>query len=259
MISFYLLSDFHSEMRNDPKSDLNKILKNIEKNDDNINICLIAGDFDSPFKPNFKQLLSIVKSHFNYVFYVPGNHEYYHTKEKKSIEETDDYIKKLCIDTNVIFLQCDEYNIKIEDIEINILGCTLWSNISKVGYELISDSRFIFSDINQYLNLHQKHLSWLEDKINNNSDKKYIIVTHHLPSFKLIHSKFNPDDKDNINTAFASDLDHLVSKSLLWVCGHSHERMKIDNMRLNPIGYPREKRQTTYSYHPIFIINTKNE
>lgn len=81
----------------------------------------------------------------------------------------------------------------------------------------------------------------------NDTELPTVVITHHLPSRRLIHDRFKGFD----NSGFCSSLlDHVELRNMkLWVCGHTHEYVSdtICDGRIiyaNPIGYPNEKRTT---------------
>jgi hypothetical protein len=55
---------------------------------------------------------------------------------------------------------------------------------------------------------------------------KYIIITHHAPSYLCIPGCFDGDD---LNSCFASKLDYLFEhKNMLgWIFGHTHHNIDI--------------------------------
>jgi hypothetical protein len=77
-----------------------------------------------------------------------------------------------------------------------------------------------------------------------------VVVVHHLPSFRLIHSRFAIN---SINCCFASDSipEHLLSRAKLWCAGHSHAHTMTRfessppsskaTAVVNPVGYPGEE------------------
>ena len=83
-----------------------------------------------------------------------------------------------------------------------------------------------------------------------NTDLPTVVITHHLPSRRLIHDRFKNFD----NSGFCSDLlDRVELRNMrLWVCGHTHEYVDtICDGRIiyaNPVGYPHEKRKTEICY-----------
>jgi hypothetical protein len=89
---------------------------------------------------------------------------------------------------------------------------------------------------------HKKSLDYINHVVGENSDKKYIVVSHHCPSKKSIHPKYAHDTI--MNAAFASDLDDFIAyrpQIKLWTHGHTHEPFDytIGETRVvcNPRGY----------------------
>jgi hypothetical protein len=74
----------------------------------------------------------------------------------------------------------------------------------------------------------------------NASSQAKVVVTHHLPSWRCVDSRYA---QSVTNAAFCSDLDDLIGKASLWIHGHTHvslDRM-LEGTRVvcNPRGYPR--------------------
>ena len=69
---------------------------------------------------------------------------------------------------------------------------------------------------------------------------KRVVVSHHLPSFKLVDPCFSGSP---LNGAFVSDLDDIISSGNIdyWIYGHSHKniRAKIGDCLCvsNQLGY----------------------
>ena len=66
------------------------------------------------------------------------------------------------------------------------------------------------------------------------------MLTHYVPSFKLIEPKYSKYGK--LNTLFATDLEYLIQKPIeAWICGHTHSilDMKINNIYcgINALGH----------------------
>ena len=231
----------------------------------------ILGDLGYPYHKNFMEFLSQVSKIYKKVFFVPGNHEYYQydVQKAQTIEEINLKIKKICSSfDNVFMLNNNEY---ILDNYI-ILGTTLWSKIPEEYEEMIkyniNDYNDIYYNLNnekrlittQFINAEYiKNLNWLENTIEKYKDKKKIIImTHHLPSLKLIHKKY---DSCPVNCAFASDLDYLIEKYVnikYWLCGHTHSHVKatINNCLCiaNPFGYNEKNEVENKAYDKQKII-----
>jgi len=80
------------------------------------------------------------------------------------------------------------------------------------------------------------------DFLEANPDKKVVMMTHHAPSFKSKHPRY--EDSDRLNHAYYSALDMLIMNNpqiKVWVHGHTHEShdYQIGETRIicNPRGY----------------------
>lgn len=217
---------------------------------------IIAGDFSQPLdhngKPNeiFIYHLRKLRSMYKYVIYVTGNHEYYRCLDLfMTTQDVDHIIEKMCDSLDIHFLQksCWIHPLK----NILFAGCTLWSQIDYGGKTNCNDFMRIFDSTSKYLELHNDHKSWLENiiketreipqLIETHASIKTIVVTHHLPTLKMIGDSY----KKQNNTAFATDLDYLLETPLIaWFCGHSHcPKTEYVNGILvvnNATGYPHE-------------------
>ncbi|AYV80974.1 MAG: metallophosphoesterase [Harvfovirus sp.] len=214
----------------------------------------ICGDLGLPYLDSYDNFLAACSKNFTQVFLIAGNHEYYQWKRSSGETFTIDEVH-LEIETivkkynNIHFLNNKSY---ILEDEFVILGTTLWSEIQPENYfnasYQINDFKHIYYSENKTTSLitpkyitekFHENVNWLKTSINAFSDKKIIILTHHLPSFQLIHERFKTS---KLNCCFASDLDYLMTDSVIyWLAGHTHcsFNIKINNTRciVNPKGY----------------------
>lgn len=205
-------------------------------------LLVIAGDLGDPEHSSYVQFLDWAAARWAQVVLVAGNHEYY----GRNLGQTIELIRKLAgAWDNVHFLHQD----KLELNGLTILGTTLWSQIDPdLAHELansLNDWNQIKS-FNYYLQNrhHSQQVKWLEKRLGELilADKPTLIVTHHLPSYQLIHPHMAGSD---LNCAFASHLDYMLSHPIkAWICGHTHYPMQatINKVPLvvNPVGYPDE-------------------
>ena len=208
----------------------------------------LLGDIAIPKKHPTKwmQFMTHMASKYTKVFYLIGNHESY----GYSIEKTVSFIKeKLQSLDNVFYL---EAGIKYELEDYIVVGCTLWTDIDLGTALLMNDMQNIKTEdykrlpVEKLQEWHHRDKTWLETVLPNITENasKVIVVTHHMPSMKLIHPKFqSPSDMKYVR-GFASPLDHLVKYTDLWLFGHTHAYtdMMLKNTRCycNPMGYPGE-------------------
>ena len=76
--------------------------------------------------------------------------------------------------------------------------------------------------VHDYDQLHEACRAFLVKELINVTNKKTIVVTHHLPTFFNYPEKYKYSE---LNTAFATELLDLIELSNVdyWIFGHSHE------------------------------------
>lgn len=221
MTSFQISSDLHIEYQNN----------------DNINpfdyitpaadILILAGDIGSLYK--IEQLtffLQKIADSFKYVLYVPGNNEYYTCSGylpvsmdelETRLYDLQDIIKNLYIlNQNSVIIN-----------NICIVGCTLWSKPEcKVPPFIV---RINGMNTYKYKNNHYKDLEYIKKIIKYSQDKKYklIVVTHYVPTYKILQN--NRNKRQNFISLYASKLDYLLDKNMVnvWISGHIHSNFDI--------------------------------
>lgn len=206
----------------------------------------LCGDIGNPWRRAYKVFLDWCSAHFESVFLVAGNHEYH---SNHSIAETDAQIETICKEfSNVFFLQKKA----VQTPYGTVLGCTLWSNILAKEREAverrIADFVRIPNCTVEYVRKrHRDHASWLEAQLQHSAAhlEPTFVLTHHLPSYFLLDSTYS---ETGINSAFATDLEHLATPQLeAWFCGHTHRAVhacvKGAHFVVNPFGYPLENRK----------------
>lgn len=216
---------------------------------------VLAGDIGIPELKSYRIFLEWCSSRWKHIFLVAGNHEYYtyRCSTKSDMKTKQALIQEICSEfSNIHFLNCDSFYLQEEGIRI--LGCTLWSDIpeAKLGKAIayMNDTRFIVEKDNIFITpqrvseLHKEEKTWLENQILQCQQNKEecLVITHHLPSFSLIHEKYKAHP---LNVCFASECESLIHSPVKgWICGHSHTAMEITihdvPCRLNPYGYPGE-------------------
>lgn len=182
------------------------------------------------------------------IVYVAGNHEFYGKNRLEVLAR----LRIAAKETGVHFLDNEEVVIN----GVRFLGATLWTDFKLFGedlkmdcmlegesslndFRLIEEGEWNFSAIDS-INLHNESVTWLTKAIREPFDGKTVVVTHHLPSADSVVARFK---KDLLSACFASKLDHLMGKPVLWVHGHTHDNLdyEIRGTRVvcNPRGYCR--------------------
>ncbi|MDY0104098.1 MAG: metallophosphoesterase [Lentimicrobium sp.] len=212
-------SDLHLEFEHNSKHLANYPLKVCGE------VLVLAGDIIPLQDVHLNHaFFSFVSTHYEKVFWVPGNHEFYHNdmaefKPSFNIQLRD----------NIHIVN----NIALDYKGINFIFSTLWSHISKPNekiieqgvadfdYITVNGKKFRSSDYNK---LHRESLDFLEKSLTSSS-KKTVVVTHHLPS-QLCNAAEHSGSK--INEAFCVDLTEFIQrcKANFWIYGHSHFNQK---------------------------------
>ena len=217
--------------------------------DDKESVLILAGDVGLLSKQRtWLPFIESARKQFRYVFWIAGNHEFYHgniTKHRISDCIIENKLENVY--TNKLILKREK---------IAVLGTTLWTDFDKGNpismmdiqqglndYRLIKvGSEYSRLKPEYILTSHYKEKKQLFSDVNYYSDLGYkiIVVTHHHPSRQGIVEGY----RDNaLNGAYVSDLDREVSDLNIeyWICGHCHTAMSysIGNTEVicNPCGY----------------------
>lgn len=261
MLRFQYFSDIHIEFYNENLPKIHRMfIDKLEKQQDKPNVLLIAGDIGMPSRPSYSTFLQSLSPLYDKIYITTGNHEYY-KMPYSSVADLDNYCRDICRampQDNVVFLQNDAYKIKDN---LSIYGGTFWTDIPQEkeytimncvnDYKLIPNMTPSLSSL-----LHEKSVSLLNYHVNleQNHDVKWIVMSHHMPSFDLIDPKYKQHNTD-LNYAFASEIQIAKDPRIeAWVYGHTHSATQKGKYYCNPIGYPGENRNWTLFKE--FSINT---
>ena len=198
----------------------------------------------------FRDFLKRVSFQFPHVIYVAGNHEFYHGRWDASL----DHLREECAKfPNVYFLERD---MKVID-NVVFVGGTLWTDMNKEDSltmftirSIMNDFKVIKKDNDNWTNLkpvdttirHRKTLDYIRLIVDENKDKKCVVVGHHSPSFLSAHELYKDDTL--MNGAYHSSLEEFIMdrpQIKLWTHGHTHYAFDyvIGETRVvcNPRGY----------------------
>jgi predicted phosphodiesterase len=208
-----------------------KDILNCFDNDDSDTI-ILAGDLGNPFSDHYLDLLNKCKEQYKYVLFIAGNHEFYQDRTETDVEEK---LESLSWETNTIFLQKHSWRHPSGTV---ISGCTLWTDISPTTFAYVRNkhSLLTYSDV---VEIHQDHKQWIESV----AAETDIMVTHHLPTVKMVDPKYG---NSPYNDGYASPMEYLFKPPLkLWICGHTHTASRKYTNGIpcmsNPLGYPEDK------------------
>jgi DNA repair exonuclease SbcCD nuclease subunit len=222
---------------------------------------ILAGDIvvyeyfkrpNSPKRAHFIRMLQQYCDNYELVIMVPGNHEYYNSGDLLAYTRYSELVRVAVLRDNLVLLN-DNY---INHNDVVIYGTTLWSDLRNPMDMLYAEG------MNDYrastyghrklrpsdtATLHVRSVEKLKHTLELLSDRKFIVVTHHAPSFASVHEMYRGD---TMNCCYSSNLEYLMSDQILYWChGHHHSvsDYMIGNTRVlcNPVGYPGEKRDFT--------------
>ena len=211
------------------------------------------------------------------IVYVPGNHEFYnahlHGISVELRRRVQDY-------PNIHLLDNDSVVLQGQDSEpVRFIGATLWTDFRLQGDSLSAigkafhEAKLSMGDFNSVrfgstgwmtpadsVKLFLVSASFIRDELAKPFNGKTVVVTHHLPSKRVVADRF----KDEIlSAAFASNLDHLIERvDGAWLFGHTHDSfdMQIGSCRLicNPRGYANRLKSCyeNPAFRPDLIIDT---
>ena len=229
IVKLFPLSDVHLE------KGVWVTLKNVGQAD----VAILAGDIGNPFKANYSRFLSNISKEFKDVILISGNHEYWDESCRVSMDEVECQTREVVGGfPNVHYLQKGELRLG----GLRYLGCTLWAPPDPHLMPVSGDRLFIEGmSYERCIQLYEDHRDWLKGKLEETCDLKTVVVTHHMPSFRMCHPKYR---EHRMRSFFASNLEELIPLADLWVCGHSHTAMRETFggtvCLSNPFGYINE-------------------
>ncbi len=222
-------------------------------------VLLLAGDI-LPFALHKTQtnFIDYVADNFERVYWIPGNHEYYHY-DIDSI--TDPLLEKKRSNVWLVNNQLIPYK------NVNFICSTLWSKIGLINALDIQRSISDFFSIKwqdkkfttrQFNQLHESCISFLQKTITENAGAKNIVVTHHIPTLLNYPAKYR---NNPLNEAFAVELFDFIHDSNIacWIYGHHHTNIETfaigkTAMLTNQLGYIHHKEHKAFKANACFEI-----
>ncbi len=156
-----------------------------------------------------------------------GNHEFYKYYDLSSMEDDTD----IEIRPNVHAY----YNKVVHMDDVDFIVSTLWSHIpiNQAAYteRYLTDFRRILygEDIITFIEFNKEHkrcLSFIKDAVAKSAAKKKVVITHHVPSFRMQDPKFADS---HANGGFTVELEEYIKESGIdyWIYGHSHYNVDV--------------------------------
>lgn len=245
-------SDLHLEFRENKKYLMENPIKPVGE------ILILAGDV-VPFAlmQKHEDFFDYISDHFKQTYWVPGNHEYYHSDLADRNGAIDEKIR-----TNLFLV--NNYQVIHEDVRL--IFSTLWTRLSAQNQWNIQQGLSDFQVIRYkggrltptvYNEQHTSNLSFIRQQLEEPVDKT-VVVTHHVPTFLNYPDKYKGDV---LNEAFAVELYDLIEPSGVkyWIYGHHHELVptfEIGATQLisNQLGYVRYQEHHGFNHQCIIEI-----
>jgi len=215
----------------------------------------------------FRDFLKRCSFQFPHVIYIMGNHEFYNGKFYAGIDYMRDEVAKF---PNIYMLEQDT---KIID-DVVFVGGTLWTDMNKRDpltmhaiEGMMNDFRIIRNDYRSYAPMsaldvavrHDKTLQYIKLILDQNKDKKCVVVGHHSPSFQSVHEIYK--DQTLMNGGYSSDLSEFIldhPQIVLWTHGHTHHPFDyvIGETRVvcNPRGYESDGYSEDSGWDPDILL-----
>ena len=200
------------------------------------------------------------------ILYLIGNHESY----GRVYDQDRAAIRAACTGTNIVLL--DQDVVTAGDLaarfpawassraaalpNVRFIGCTLWTGYrySACGKSheaqmeraerALNDHRLIRLttgpfDAQAALACHEADSAWLRSELDKPFDGDTVVITHHSPSERSVHPRFQGDP---LTSAFVTDLPDLLEQAQVWIHGHHHNSSDFVEhgcrVVCNPSGYP---------------------
>lgn len=222
-------------------------------------ILVLAGDI-VPFNvmKKYVDFFSYVADHFEYTYWLPGNHEYYYFDLADKCGVINEKIRD-----NVSLVN----NTSVIHGGVSILFSTLWSQISIANQWQVERSMNDFHLINfggsrftteQYNLLHFECLDFLRDAVRGLNMEKAVVFSHHCPTFLNFPEEYKGDV---LNEAFATELYDFIELSGIayWGYGHHHSNIPdfcIGNTKLitNQLGYVQQRENELFETGKVIVF-----
>lgn len=200
-------------------------------------VLVIAGDIS----PGIFRAVALIDAYLESapnttrVVVVCGNHDFYGASVSQGLETWRGLARE-----RVHHLE-DE-SVVIDGVRF--WGATMWTDLARLDPSTVKACLWGLTDFAAILQFspaefcarHRTSKNALERTLDS-SPEPVVVVTHHLPTVRSQHAKY---DGDPIGPAFYStDLDHLVGRPLMWLHGHTHSSVDYRHGETRVLCNPR--------------------
>ncbi|PYI00411.1 calcineurin-like phosphoesterase [Aspergillus sclerotiicarbonarius CBS 121057] len=226
-VSFQVLSDLHLEInRQYPLYEIPVCAEHL----------ILAGDIGRLTDyDDYRNFLHKQTEQFQWVFLVPGNHEFYNETFTAGLEKAKQLEQEPCFKGRLIILHQKRFD--VPGSGVTILGCTLWSKVPPELMDVVRSKAKDFQKIKDWSvedhnASHDSDLAWLLKEIQSihqenekaekrNKKQSILVVTHHAPSLQRTSSPQHAQNPWRVT--FGTDvLSQAVDGVKVWIFGHTH-------------------------------------
>lgn len=224
-------------------------------------ILVLAGDISS--KPEqLIDFLFVAERRFKKVIYIPGNHEFYRHDYNTWISKCE-HDFGACL-TNTVYALGTVGFYELDGISFTF--GTLWGDGGKTPLDAfnvdhgLNDFRVIKNGesrftVHHMVQIHKAQKALIDQYLKSANGKK-VVITHHMPSYRLCHPRFG----NEINGGFAANCDDILAYDHapdLWIHGHTHDTIDTTLWKTrivaNPRGYRGEWTSPYNNYTSLFV------
>ncbi len=207
------------------------------------NVLVLAGDICHISSiDTHSTFFSYISQEFEYIIYVPGNHEFYN-KEGMAIKELEEGMRNfLCSYPNIIYL--NNQSVFIDNILFT--GSCLWCNpeVDPPSWFKINMNR---EDIQ---NLYYQSLNYIV-KVSSLNYKNHVIITHYPP---ILIKNDTQSSKISKYISYYENNDILLkNRPLYWIFGHIHKNLTCK--KNNTVYLSNQLKGKNYRSDMSLIIN----
>jgi hypothetical protein len=230
-----------------------------------VEVLILAGDIGFPEYGVTRAFLTWCCERWPLVVWVYGNHEYYNSwlkgvPNKITMSQKEEAGAAIAAALPNLRILHDD---TLEVGDVTIIGSTFWTELRDKECTLVAESMSDFKAIrtepeeffttDDWCALHWAARAFVEQALEEvaTCGRTALVVTHHLPSYRMILPQYKGHP---INCGFAARADALVDHPAVgaWICGHSHGQVSVGRCHLNARGYPRE--DSVDSYNPAACL-----
>jgi predicted phosphohydrolase len=185
-------------------------------------ILVLGGDIvPFAYMEKEKDFFDYLSDNFEMTYWVPGNHEYYHSDISKRSGTVNEAIRK-----NVLLVN----NSSFVHENVKLIFSTLWSRLSTAKEQEIEDSISDFHVIRfqgrfltgaEFNRMHSECLHYIMKESGKPFDGRTFVVTHHVPTYRHYPAFY---EDSSLNEAFVVELSAFIESSGIdwWMYGHHH-------------------------------------